>query len=170
MFFSLSYSARRSALVSSSYFGIRRCVRNLRRIVSMTSLEIRRNSSRIRTFARLPRLESDAVTTLIYDPFRKTIFASVPFILVSFMSISAANSGEFGLSSNIIFSKTLMACPLVPDAIHTLVPGHRIQRITQNTALMNVLPIPRAPMNTAFEHRIIIVMTIFWKSLRSRCR
>lgn len=123
-FFSFAYSCMRSCFESFSYRGMRRNVRNLRRIVSMTSFETIRNSSISRRLARLPLALSLAVTTLIYDEFLKTILASVPLIRDSFSLISFANSGEFGLSSSRIFSKTLSVFYFTIAFVFTL-NGHR---------------------------------------------
>ena len=134
----------------------------------MTSLAIILNSSRSRRFALLPRAESDAVTTFMYEEFLKTIWAFVPFILVCLSSISDANSLESGLSSSIIFSRTFILCPLVPEAIHIFVPGYNIHLITQNTALKKDLPIPRLPMKAVVDDQFIIIISIFWNKCRFR--
>ena len=49
-------------------------------------------------------------------------------------------------------------------------PGYKMHRITQNTALINVLPIPRLPMNTVVDDQFIITNNIFWNKWRLRCK
>lgn len=51
------------------YPGVRGAVKNFLRTVLITFKSTIRNSSTIRIFARAPRPLSDAVTTLIHDPF-----------------------------------------------------------------------------------------------------
>ena len=119
MFFSLSYSRSRCSFVSSEYLGIRRCVRNLRRTTSIVFGLIILHSSSSSTFARLPRLESLAVTTLIKLEFLNTTSHIVPLILM--LSISASSSFEFGMSSRRILSITATPWLRTPDATQTLV-------------------------------------------------
>ena len=119
MFFSFAYSASRCSCVSAEYLGIRLCVRNLRRTTSIRFGSIMRHSSSSRTFARLPRAESLAVTTRIKLAFLNTISHVVPFILIE--SISASSSLEFGINSSRILSITATPWLRTPDAMQTLV-------------------------------------------------
>lgn len=107
-FFSFAYSIFRSSSVSSSYRGILLNVKNFLNTVSIVSFEMSRYSSNSNTLQRLPRLLSDAVTTLITLVLLNTICALVPLIFDSLSLISALNSGDEGLSSRIIFSRTFI--------------------------------------------------------------
>ena len=105
-FFSFAYSSLRCCFVSSSYRGILRRVKNFRRTTSIVFLEINLYSSNNKTWHLLPLAESLAVTTLIVLVLWNTTCAFIPFILVSLSFISAHSSGDKGLSSSSIFSRT----------------------------------------------------------------
>ena len=109
----------------------------------MVSLFTIRNSSTRRIFARLLLAESDAVTTLMDDPFLNSTIAAV--LEIKIVPISFLSRGDIGISSILIFSSTLILCPRVPEAIQTLVPGYRIHRTQQNTARSHDLPCSLLP-------------------------
>lgn len=123
----------------------------------------------------LPLAESLAVTTLITDEFLNTIFASVPLTLLCFSSISKRSSADRGFNSYIIFSSTFRACPLVPDAIQIFVPGYRMHRVTQYTALKNDLPSTLLPYKLFILHFLqfpvrsayifTLELTVGWRTL-----
>ena len=65
--------------------------------------------------------------------------------------ISNLRLGELGISSDVIFFRTSLACLSVFDATHIFVPGYKIHLTTQNTAVKYVFP------SIVVTHRLFIL-------------
>ena len=103
----------------------------------------------ISIWQRAPRALSVAVVTKIIDPFLNSIWASTLFSVTCF--ISSLKLAEFGINSDVIFFKTSLACFKVFEATHIFVPGYKIHRTTQKTAVKYVLP------SIVITHRLFIL-------------
>ena len=83
-------------------------------------------------------LAADCPIHTIFQPSHCDMFH--PYVVVCVALRGSQQFNRFYLlhycNSDLIFK----ACPLVPDAIQILVPGNKIQRVTQYTALKNDLP------------------------------
>ena len=96
-----------------------------------------------------PRAVSVVVVTKIIEPFLNSIWASTLLSVICF--ISNLRFGEFGISSDVIFFRTSLACLSVFDATHILVPGYKIHLTTQNIAVKYVFP------SIVINHRLFIL-------------
>ena len=96
-----------------------------------------------------PRAVSVVVVTKIIEPFLNSIWASTLLSIICF--ISNLRFGEFGISSDVIFFRTSLACLSVFDATHIFVPGYKIHLTTQNTAVKYVFP------SIVVTHRLFIL-------------
>jgi hypothetical protein len=91
--------------------------------------------------ARLPLADSPDVTTLMKEVLRNIAIATFVEILMSPHISSLRSSGDLGSISVLIFSRTLAACPLVPEAMTIFDPGYSTALTQQYIAIKNDLPI-----------------------------